>query len=354
MKNYTYSTATLITVFALALNTLSASTVFKNTAPFEKKVHKEFTVNADVKVELDNRFGKIHVNTWDKNTVSIDVVLSMDARDQADADKVLDNIVIETSGTKSLVSAETVFKNKLKNKNNDLSIDYTVNVPRKAAMDITNRFGDIYTGDLDGPCTIDLQYGAMRLGSLNNKVNKIDMQFSEGGVDFLAFGEVGIQYSEMEIEKGGGLIIKSQFSELEIGPAGDLHIDSQYDDVDIEGAAKVVVDIQFGELEIELVSKELQVVSAYSDVVVDLISKDLEQVFVDNRFGDTKLNIANGVSYILDAKGSFSDIDLPANFNPKEKKIGTTSWHYVGPVGSESPNGHSVTIMTSYGDVKLD
>lgn len=351
MMTFGYRTFAAAVFMAFVLPVIGSATA-KSAAPFEKKYHESFNVAPDAVVQVANKFGKVHVNTWDKTEVTVDVVISIDVKDQAEADKVFSNITIKIDGSKDLVTATTVFKSKWKNKNNQLSIDYTVNAPRKASMDLTNRFGDIYTGDLEGPVTIDLQYGSMRLGELNNKNNRINLQFTEGNVAFMALGNVDVQYSEMDIEKAGGLIVKSQFSELNIGPAAELEIDSQYDEVDIEGVAKLKMDIQFGELEVKLVSRELTLVSAYSEVDVKMVSPDFEHLFIDNQFGDVFMGLRESASYTLDAEGSFGDIKLPQRFKAKEKSIKTTSWKYIGVVGEESPKAH-VSVLTSYGDVDL-
>ncbi len=356
MKTYTFRTLTSVWLFAMLLNVLplGASVVYRSVEQFEKRVSKEFAVNADATVELKNKFGKIHVNTWDQNKVTIDVVISVDTRSKEAAEKIFENIKIEMSGSKSHVSAETIFKSKSNNDHNkkNLRIDYTVNMPRKAAVDLYNRFGDIYLGDLLGSCKIDLAYGSMRAGDLDNKVNSIELQFSDGEIKFIALGELELQYSDMEIEKVGSLEIETQFSDLEIGPAGELKIHSQYDDISLEGASKLRLNTQFSDIHIEQITKEFHLINAYGDIEVERIPSDMETIYVDNQFGDVDLGIERGTSYILDAKGSFSDINLPDNFKVREKTKGNTSFRYFGTVGDD-PGERTVTIDTSYGDVDL-
>ena len=357
MKNYTFRTIAFSGLFAILFNLqpLIASTVYRSVDQFERTISKQYNVNADAEVVLKNKYGKIHVNTWDKNEVTIEVVISIDARSKEVAEGVFDKIEIKTSGTSSRVTVETTFKSKVKDssKNKDLQINYTVNIPRKASVDIRNRFGDIYLGDILGSSKIDLAYGSIRAGDLNNKSNTIELQFSDGQFKFIAMGTIDLQYSEMDIDKAGSLTIDSQFSELDIGPAGELVIDSQYDEIDLEGASKVKIDTQFSEIDIKQVASDLFIKASYTDVDVELISPEMKSVFVDDQFGDISLGLAPGLSYILDAKGSFSDINLPENFKVREKTKGNTSFRYVGTVGDD-PKDRTVTLISSYGDIDLN
>lgn len=357
MKNYTYRTIALSSLFAILFNVqpLLASTVYRSVDQFKRTISKQYNVNADAEIVLKNKYGKIHVNTWDKNEVTIDVVISIDARSKEAAESVFDKIEINTTGSSSRVTAETNFKSKVKDssKNKDLQINYTVNIPRKASVDLRNRFGDIYLGDILGTSKIDLAYGSIRAGSLDNRSNDIELQFSDGQFKFIALGTIDIQYSEMDVDKAGSLTIDSQFSELDIGPAGELDIDSQYDDIDLDGASKVKLDAQFSDVKIKQVANDLFIKASYTDVDVDLISPNMTSIYVDNQFGDVSLGIATGTSYILDAKGSFSDIDLPEEFKVREKTKGNTSFRYVGTVGDD-PGDRTVTLISSYGDIDLN
>ena len=38
-----------------------------------KVIHKEYNVKPDARLIIDNKFGQVHCNNWDKNTISIDI-----------------------------------------------------------------------------------------------------------------------------------------------------------------------------------------------------------------------------------------------------------------------------------------
>ena len=74
-----------------------------------KVIKKEYTVNPDAQVLLENKFGQIHCNNWDKNMVSIEIRITVGASSPEKAQKLLDLVTIVSEGTPSNVQIRTVF-----------------------------------------------------------------------------------------------------------------------------------------------------------------------------------------------------------------------------------------------------
>jgi hypothetical protein len=81
----------------------------RNDADFEKKVQsgeykmksksysKSYNVDANDKLQIENRYGKVEVNTWAKNEVKVDVEIKTYANEDDDAQKLLDMVKINDS-----------------------------------------------------------------------------------------------------------------------------------------------------------------------------------------------------------------------------------------------------------------
>ena len=53
-----------------------------------KEINKEYVISPDAKVTLKNSFGSIHCTTWDKDEISINIVITVDTESQEKADKI--------------------------------------------------------------------------------------------------------------------------------------------------------------------------------------------------------------------------------------------------------------------------
>jgi hypothetical protein len=45
---------------------------------YTKVIKKEFTVNPDAQITIENSFGSVHCNNWDKDIVQIEVVITVE------------------------------------------------------------------------------------------------------------------------------------------------------------------------------------------------------------------------------------------------------------------------------------
>ena len=65
----------LILVALLPLSVVANNDKFKGKHTKEKKIHKEYTVNADAGLKIDNSYGSVNIVTWNQNKTVIDVVI---------------------------------------------------------------------------------------------------------------------------------------------------------------------------------------------------------------------------------------------------------------------------------------
>ena len=112
----------------------------------EKKIKKEYSVNADARLKIDNSYGNVNVVSWSQNTVVIEVFIKTNGNDEDKVQDKLDEIDVNFSGNSSFVSAETTFNrskgrswwNSWKNNNVNMEINYEIKVPVTNDVDLSN------------------------------------------------------------------------------------------------------------------------------------------------------------------------------------------------------------------------
>ena len=79
-----------IQLLAIVLVLFTVSPVHATTpADASKKIDKEFSISADGTTSIDNRHGKVEINTWNQNKVKISVEIKVKASSQKAADELL-------------------------------------------------------------------------------------------------------------------------------------------------------------------------------------------------------------------------------------------------------------------------
>lgn len=353
---------------------------------FEKKYSKTFDVNGSGNVRLENRYGSIRVETWERDEVQIDVRIKVSADDQEDADKTFDRIEISLSGGGNSASATTSIGNNRRsskgilerifdgdwgwggNSSNDFKVYYSVKMPASASLEteakycdvtlpdlsgdnrITVGYGDLVGGDLTGANEISISYGSARLDELGTD-SRFRIRYSDGVIRTVGDLKYDGRYSETRIGRAGKLDIDAGYEELEITSATEVRFEGNYNELDLEKANRVFLDGNYCDFDLGTVEKELEVDASYGDLEIDLLKVGFERVYVRANYIDVEIDVESGANYEMDLRSRYGDIsyDKSRSTNVSSSKAGSSE-SVKGTVGSGTGR---VDISTSYGDIEL-
>ena len=108
----------------------------------KKYVEKNYNVSATTKLQIENKFGDVEINSWEKNEFDIKVEIIGKGRNEERSQRILDAIEIDITEGSGEIVFETEVGN-LKNKNGEgFEINYTIYMPDTNPLEIKNSFGD--------------------------------------------------------------------------------------------------------------------------------------------------------------------------------------------------------------------
>jgi hypothetical protein len=320
----------------------------------KKYVEKNYKVSATTKLKIENKFGKVEINSTDKSEFDIKVEIIGKGRNEDRAQRILDAITIDITEGSSEIVFETEIENN-KNKNEEgFEINYTVYMPNKNPLEIKNSFGDVTMGDRDNDLDINVAYGSMKVGNVSGDA-KIKVSFGSGSIGSITDGEATIKYSNFEIDKANRLDLTQGFSDIEIGEVASLDLESKYGKVEIEKAGKVDADAHFSGLDIEELTGSLELDCSYlGDFKIDRVTKTFTLIDIDGKFGSYEIGLEEGLNADINAEFSFADLkvssDVDATFNYRVKESNKST--YKGKIGKGDPN-KMIRIDSSYGNLRL-
>jgi len=319
-----------------------------------KVIKKEYTVNPDARVLLDNKFGQIHINNWDKYMVSIEIRITVGASSPEKAQKLLDLVTIVSEGTPSNVQIRTMLSKDFSD-NKKLSVDYTVNMPSTIMLNLTNKFGDVFLNELSGKGNFDISYGNIEINKLMNSNNVININFGKGDIHYITGAMVSLKYSDLQVEYAGSLYVDSKFSNLEGIKIISLSLGFEGGKLDLDNSSVITGKSKFTDLSISHLDKKIDLDIQYGNCDVDQISADFTLVSIRNKYGHVSVNIPSGTSYSLDADLKFCDLDFPDDQAAFTQKISTnTSKSFRGTVGKNPNPEAKVIIRSEFGNVSLE
>lgn len=208
-------TACLIVIF-LPLSILFAQDFTSWPVLLDKKFEKSYPLNGE-KIVLNNQFGKMEIETWDKNELKVIAFIKIGAREKEVAERCIDMINVVDDVKDNTIEIRTKIDNDRNywegNRTNsrEIKIDYKVYLPKTANLFAENSFGNIDLGDFDGEAELWCKYGNLTAGNFSKPV-KISVDFGRANIGSVNNSKINAKYSRIEVEKlNGDLDAKFEF-----------------------------------------------------------------------------------------------------------------------------------------------
>jgi len=322
---------------------------------YTKVIKKEFAVNPDAQLSIDNSFGDVHCNNWDKNIVQIEVAIRVDAPDENSATKIFDKIIININGSSSQVEAKTIIPDGGFKGRSRVKIDYTINMPTTINLDLANKFGDIYINELGGKGKINLGYGNMEAGKFLNSDNLLDIKFSNININSIKGAVVNLKYSKMDIGYAGSLRLDSKYSDLEADKIISMVVNFEGGKIDLENGSVIDGKSKFSDINITRLEQSLSLDIQYGNCDIDEMPADFTSISIKNKYGNVDIGLPSTANYTLDAELKFCELDFPEEkANISRRIITNTSKSYIANVGKETTPASKVLIRSEFGNVSLE
>ena len=204
----------------------------------EKTLKKEYSVNKDAELTVDNSYGNIDIVTWNENRIVIEVHIKTNGNDEEKVQNKLDNIDVDFSGSPSKVVARTVFKDRKSsswswwgnnNNNVNMEINYTIKMPLSNSVNLSNDYGGINLTTLNGPAKINCDYGQINIGQLNADNNSLNFDYTKNStISYMKSGKINADYSGFTLEKVDFLELNADYSHSDIREVKEIKYNNDY------------------------------------------------------------------------------------------------------------------------------
>lgn len=314
---------------------------------YTKSTKKSFDVKPGVLLEIKAEFGDIKAYNWDKQQISIEATITVDASSQDKADDRFERINLEIEGGKDLVSIISSIESGFFSKaSNNISIDFLIYYPSDSRLKLNQEFGSAFFEDIKGATDIDMEYGNFNANNLSSTENQIEISFGSFQVSKVTKANIEIDYGGCEIEEVNELNLRTSFSgNVNIEKVGNLLIKSSYDKVSIGAAKNISGSTQFTSFTLQSIQNSLKMKASFGGFKVFSIAPNFELIDLSSEFCSLKL--------FVDAVSNFTfnaDVELGSFNYPKEK---VTIVNYQKDVTDELVEGYFGVKEKTKGNMRL-
>lgn len=282
---------------------------------YERTVRESFQTNGNPAVEVESKFGSVHVSAASGNTVT--AVVKVTARDRSDAaaKKLAESARVEIKGSGDRVTVRAGLPKDMKGDDDrGIEIDVTVTLPADSRLELESKFG------------------------------AVDITGVKGGV------KVETGFGEVTIKESANLDLTSSFGEVNLGGiTGSMTVESKMGSVNAYGVPGGRIKNSYGEVDVNRPAGPVDITSSMGEITV----KGCRGGTISSSYGEVTVELDPSFSGRIEAEASFGDIDsdYPLQSKDKKKSYGPTSQKKWGTVGT---GGDKLFVKSSFGDVNIE
>jgi len=280
---------------------------------YSRRIVKSFKVNNSTTVDIFNKYGKIHIATWEKDSVTFNIDLRIKASNDSKLNKLKSNIDFDFTGTEYYVIAKTrigkntnsVFNDladmasSLLSSENQVTIDYLVMMPKHINLKLENKYGDVYIDDFEGNINLTLSNGELKANDLNGN-SVINIGSGDGTVNTIKDGKLVISYSDFHIKEVDRLSVESRSSRINIEQVNFLKLNSRRDKLYLPDVSELYGESYWSDFTIHKLRKELNFNMNSGNLSIDDIQKGFSFIQIISEYTDLDLVFERGASYEID------------------------------------------------------
>jgi DUF4097 and DUF4098 domain-containing protein YvlB len=338
--------------------------MFGNPYDFGQELQHDFPAGNSLKIASDG--GDINIDTWDQNQIKVSVRKRVRARDQAEATQrdAATQAQLVTNGNEIVLNANTLGAG-----DHGVKSDLVIYLPRKAALNIAARHGDVAVNGRTGEIELDVSHGDIQLHDVSGNIAaslhsgsisaiRIDGDVVVSGhTDEVTLTDISGKAS-MEGEVSDGLtlarigkqvVFRSSRTDLEFAALpGELRLAS--DDLSarqVTGPLHLVTRSK--DIHLENVSGDIHVENANGLLEVRPEKLPLGELELSNSHADIRLVLPAKAEFSLDATAQRGDIH--SDFGGVSVTRGAHDENRAsGHVGN---GGARLEINNTHGDVEI-
>ena len=327
----------------------------------EKTVKKEFVVNSDALLKVSNSYGNLNITSWNENKVVIEVHITVNGNNEEKVSDKLNGITIAIDGTRSIVSAKTLFnENKSSwnwgwgnNSNVNMQIDYNIKVPVKNSVHLNNDYGSITLDRIDGHAKISCDYGRLEIGELHGRNNELNFDYtSKSTIGYIKSGKIKADYSGFTIDKAEDLDINSDYTNGTISKMQNLTYHNNYGKIEVNEVNNVDGNGDYINVKLGTVHGNVDITSDYGGIQIGNMAADANNLTIRSDYTGVKIGYHPDYHFNFEISTEYAGVSGKDNFEIIVSKEESSEKFYQGYYGASSSTNR-VSITSDYGGVSF-
>ncbi len=339
----------LITL-ALLLAALSAS---GREYLVKRTLNKTYPASAASTFQGSNKYGEVRIEEWDKPEIELTIVVTGRSKSsEAEARKQADRVKVDTGTQGATVFAKTTIESGTSTSGSSFSVDYTINIPRGAAIVVDNKYGNIVLGNMAGSVSLDLKYGNLTAAELTKPGAKLILGYGNASIASVEDLSMELKYGNANIDAFKSLDLLTKYTNLKLGSGQRIKAESGYDRYDIGRVGEIGFAGGYSKLSLGTLGGSMTATGKYGDFRIGAIDPKATRIDIEASYSPISLTLPAGVGYTVDASVSYGNLSLPKPYTVVSESSAGTSRSLKATGGNGQPT-LDIRVSNRYGDITV-
>lgn len=330
MKKLRLNTRTLWLTGLMLLAGLAVNAQFSESREFTRR----FKIQPETRIDLTNKYGRIELNTWKKDSVVIRFRMEINEKKPDKLKKTLDNLDFDISNSPHYLVVKTQvdkyrsqieselknFKETILQTNGSIRIDLEVWLPGNRELRLENKFGDIVMDDYQGETIITLSNGKLKAGELTKR-GTLNLSFADAVIGSMSSGSITSNYSDIILKNSGNVRLDSKSSTIEIQHAEGLNINSRRDKYRIRQTGVIEASGNFSHFMLNELQEKANMRLSFGSLEMEGIEASFKTIYIETRSTDVNLTFSAEAKFNYEITESKTDLNLGKELKEEDSQV---------------------------------
>ena len=340
-------------------------------ARLTKSIAKTYYAEQGAILEVNNKYGDVIINSWNIDSIAISITITAFGKNDEAASKLMERTNIDFTNTIDRVVISTQldksdgwlrdFWNELSGysqtiiSKDQLTVDFDISMPEDIALELNNKFGDIYVDERSATTRLDISNGNLKTEDLTGKVY-LNLRFCEADISTLAQSDITLKSADLNIEDARKISIQSSSSDINLGSIDQLNLISRTDKININEIHSFKGRSSFSKINIKNMSHELDLETNYGNLTMEYINGGFSEILVKGKSTDINLRFDYQAYFNTRLVAKEGKFNLPEDHGLKQVYTdGTEKFiRSTGLLGVIKSNPGEVDIDAQGGKIRID
>ncbi|MFT6866751.1 MAG: hypothetical protein ACJA08_001587 [Cyclobacteriaceae bacterium] len=317
-------------------------------------IEKKYDVNTAALLKIDNQFGNIHVESWDKNQIEVKVEIITRGKSEDRAAKMMQKIDVNISeSSEMIVFVTNVGSLNTHGDSETFEINYKIRMNPNNPIQFENKFGDMYLPFRNGTSEILVEYGNLKSDGMDG-ILEFDLSFGNADFGPLLAAEMDIQYSNLTLTTIKNLDLQQKFSNLEIEKVENLELEAKYGEVKLGEVNAAEVESHYSSFYLKQLNDIMVFEGNYvSGFEIGRLSRNFTLLELAGQYTAYKIGLESGLSADIEAEFSYSEMKSDGvEIEFYYKDFEDNKKEYKGRINGGNPK-RKIIVDSSYGNLRL-